>query len=216
METLALAAAMNGAPASGRKEDDRRLAIALLAGAPGAPSRAWKTFSPTVIRILRRQLGSGPDQQDLAQEVFFRLFARIAELRDQGALRTFVINISLGVAQNERRQRARRRLRLTLTGDLPEHPVSSANFEARQVLARCDRLLDCLGRDDRVLFVLRHVERAPLDEIAAHLAWSRSKTKRRLARVAPRVERLIQHDPVLAEYATDLCAANNNDKGDGR
>jgi len=206
----------NGAPEAGRKGDDRRLAIALLAGAPGAAGRAWKAFSPTVTRILGRHLGPGPDQQDLAQEVFLRLFARIRELRDEGALRTFVINISLGVAQNERRQRARRRLRLTRTGDLPEHPVDGADFEARQMLARCDRLLDCLGRDDRVLFALRHVEETPLAEIAAHLAWSRSKTKRRLARVVPRIQRLIQHDPVLAEYATQFRAANNNDKGDDR
>jgi RNA polymerase sigma factor (sigma-70 family) len=205
---MSLAESTNGAPATARKEDDRRLAIALLAGAPGAALRAWKTFSPTVSRILRRQLGAGPDQQDLTQEVFFRLFARIRELRDQSALRTFVINISLGVAQNERRQRSRRRVRLTRTGDLPDHPVGAPDFETRQALARCDRLLDGLGREDRALFVLRQVEQAPLAEIAARLAWSRSKTKRRLARVVPRVERLIQHDLVLAEYAVKPPAEN--------
>jgi RNA polymerase sigma-70 factor (ECF subfamily) len=193
------------------------LAIALLAGAPGAANRAWTTFSPVVVRLLRRQLGSGPDHQDLSQEVFFRLFARIRELRDVGALRTFVINISLGVAQNERRRRrVQRRLALTPAGDLPERPVAGADFEARQALARCHRLLDCLGSADRVLFVLRHVEKTPVAEIAALLAWSRSTTKRRLARVVPRVVRLMRHDPALAEYATHFRSENNNDKGDDR
>jgi RNA polymerase sigma-70 factor (ECF subfamily) len=192
------------------------LAIALLAGAPDAANRAWTTFSPVVVRLLRRQLGAGPDQQDLSQEVFLRLFARIGELRDLGALRTFVINISLGVAQNERRQRARRRLRLTATGDLPDVPSSGADFEARQAIARHHRLLDCLGRDDRLLFVFRCVEKRELAEVAALLAWSRSKAKRRLARVVPRVVRLTRHDPVLAEYAAHFRTENNNDKGDDR
>ena len=212
-------AAIEVAPEAGRKGDDRRLAIALLAGAPGAADRAWTTFSPVVLRVLRRYLGSGPDRQDLLQEVFIRLFTRIGELRDQGALRTFVLNIGLGVAQNElRRRRARHRLGLTLTGELPEHPTVGADFEARQALARCRRLLDGLGDDERALFVLRYVEKMELTEVAAALAWSLSKTKRRLPRVTARVTRLMQRDPALAEYATAATrtATNDRKKGDER
>ena len=206
------AASIELAPEAGRKEDDRRLAIALLAGAPDAAGRAWTTFSPIVLRILRRYLGSGPDQQDLLQEVFIRLFSRIRELRDRGALRTFVLNICLGVANNElRRRRVRRRLGLTDTGTLPDRPIGAADFEARQALARCRRLLDGLGDDDRALFVLRYVEKLELAEVAAALAWSLSKTKRRLPRVTARVTRLMQRDPALAEYATTTTSTTRND-----
>ena len=206
------AASIELAPEAGRKEDDRRLAIALLAGAPDAAGRAWTTFSPIVLRILRRYLGSGPDQQDLLQEVFIRLFSRIRELRDRGALRTFILNICLGVANNElRRRRVRRRLGLTDTGTLPDRPIGAADFEARQALARCRRLLDGLGDDDRALFVLRYVEKLELAEVAAALAWSLSKTKRRLPRVTARVTRLMQRDPALAEYATTTTRTTSND-----
>jgi RNA polymerase sigma-70 factor (ECF subfamily) len=215
------AAAIEAAPEAGRKGDDRRLAIALLAGAPDAAGRAWTTFSPVVIRLLRRHLGAGPDQQDLLQEVFIRLFSRIRELRDRDALRTFVLNICLGVAHNElRRRRVRRGLGLTHTGKVPEYPISGADFEARQALARCRRLLDRLGDDDRALFVLRHVEKMEVEEIAVALAWSRSKTKRRLPRVTARVTRLMQCDPALAEYATTATRTitndNNRKEGDQR
>jgi RNA polymerase sigma factor (sigma-70 family) len=204
---MSLAAAAIPIPDAGRKLDDRRLAIDLLAGAPDAAGRAWMTFSPVVLRTLRRHLGAGPDQQDLSQEVFIRLFSRIRELRDRGALRTFVLNICLGVAQNElRRRRVRRRLGLTDTGTLPDRPIGGADFEARQALARCRRLLDGLRDDDRALFVLRHVEQMEIEEIAATLAWSRSKTKRRLPRVTARVTRLMQGDPALAEYAAKRSA----------
>jgi len=192
-----------------RTQDDRTLAVALLAAAPGAPGQAWRTFSPVVLRILRRHLGPGPDQQDLFQEVFYRLFTRMRELRDHGALRAFVVHICLGVAQNElRRRRTRRRLGLTETGELPDCPVVGADFEARQAMVRCHRLLDSLGGDDRALFVRRHVEKMELAEVASAFAWSLSKTKRRLARVTARIVRRMQQDPVLAEYATSLRTAN--------
>jgi len=212
-----MATATEIAPDAARKESDRHLVIQLLAGTPDAPGQAWTTYSPTVRRILERTLGPGPDQQDLSQEVFARLFARMHELRDHGALRAFVVNIALGVAQNEgrRRRRARRWLHLTPTGDLPEHPIAGADFEGRQAIARCHRILDCLGRDDRLLFVRRHVEKMEIAEITAVSGWSRSTTKRRLARITARVVRLMEHDPVLAEYAPRLCSANNNNaKGD--
>jgi len=223
MSLAAAAIAAATAPEVGRKGEDRRLAIALLAGAPGAAGRAWTTFAPVVLRVLRRTLGSDSDGQDLAQEVFVRLFTRIRELRDQGALRTFVLNICMGVAQNElRRRRTRRRLGLTDTGDLPERPIGGADFEARQALARCRRLLEGLRDDDRALFVLRYVEKMDVGEVAAALAWSLSRTKRRLTRVTARVTRLMARDPALAEYVTKrTTAANNNGnkqrrEGDGR
>ena len=67
-------------------------------------------------------------------------------------------------------------------------PIVGADFEARQAIARCRRLLESLGDDDRALFVLRYVEKMELTEVAAALAWSLSKTKRRLARVTARVD----------------------------
>lgn len=206
-----VAAALQVASETPHKEGDRRLVVGLLAGTPDAPGLAWKTFAPMVLRILQRTLGAGPDHQDLSQEVFFRLFTRVHELRDHGALRTFVMNIALGVAQNERRRRrARRFLGLSQTGDLPDHECVAADFEARQTIAHCHRILDCLGADDRVLFVRRHVEKMEIGEIVAMTGWSRSTIKRRLARVTARVVRLMEHDPVLAEHAPRFGAANDN------
>ena len=83
------------------------LAAALIARDREAPGQAWTRLSPLVLRLLRRYFGPGPDRQDLCQEVFLRFFTRIDELRDRTALRSFLIGICLGVAQNELR-RARR------------------------------------------------------------------------------------------------------------
>ena len=156
------------APEAGRKEDDRTLAIALLAGAPDAARRAWDEvrtdrpahpaaaprFRSGSSRISCRRSSSGCSRASASSETETRCA-------------TFVVNICLGVAHNElRRRRVRRRLGLTDTGTLPDRPIGAADFEARQALARCRRLLDGLGDDDRALFVLRYVEKLELTEVA--------------------------------------------------
>jgi len=59
-----------------------------------------------------------------------------------------------------------------------------------------------------------------LTQVAAALAWSLSKTKRRLGRVTARVSCLMRRDPALTEYATATTRTtsnnDNNDKGDDR
>src|SRR6478752_10239579 len=117
-------------------DDDAALAAALIARERDAPNRAWSRLSPLVLRLLRRYFGPGPDRQDLCQEVFLRFFSRIDELRDRSALRSFLIGICLGVAQNElRRAKVRRWIFLTQSGELPDAPWSGANPEAREATA---------------------------------------------------------------------------------
>ena len=118
-------------------DDDTSLAAALAAREPQAATIAWTRLSPLVLRLLRRYFGPGADRQDLCQEVFLRFFSRIDELRDQAALRSFLIGITLGVAQNEvRRAKVRRWIFLTQTGDLPDAPIAASDPEAREATVR--------------------------------------------------------------------------------
>jgi RNA polymerase sigma-70 factor (ECF subfamily) len=187
------------------QDDDSALADALLSRHPQAAQVAWTRFSPVAVRILRRYFGPGPDRQDLTQEVFLRFFARISELRNPAALRSFFIGICLGVAQNElRRVKVRRWISLTPTGDLPDVPLHNWDPEAREATARFYRILEGIGVEDRTLFVARYVEKMDIPEIAAALSRPRSTIKRRLARVTKRVGARMSGDPTLAGYVDGL------------
>ena len=187
---------------SARRDADARLAAALLAGEPGAAEQAWTLLSPLVGRVLFRQLGDGPDHQDLCQEVFLRFFARIAELRDRRALRAFLIGICLGVAQNERRRlRVRRRIEIAPLDDQPEHPIAPCDMEARQAIRRFCNLLASIDPEDRKLFAIRHVEKLALPKIAASRGWTLKKTKWRMSRLNQRIGRQLRTDPAIAPYA---------------
>jgi RNA polymerase sigma-70 factor (ECF subfamily) len=211
MQTTALAIA--GGPVSPRPltpaNDDASLAAALRSGDPRAAALAWRSLSPLVLSLLGRTVGRGPERQDLCQEVFLRFFARIAELRNPGALRTFLIGICSGVAQNEIRRvaRARRRVILTETGDPPELSVGPGSPEARMAVARFYRVIAGVSAEDRALFFTRHVEKRRLPEIAAAMGRSLSTTKRHLARATRRVVGRMRRDPTLSHYVDDLIPA---------
>jgi len=193
---------VRGAPTP---DDDAALAGALIARDRDAPNRAWSRLSPLVLRLLRRYFGPGPDRQDLCQEVFLRFFSRIDELRDRNALRSFLIGICLGVAQNElRRAKVRRWIFLTQSGDLPDAPIGGSNPEAREATERIYKILAGVSPEDRTLFVTRYIEKMELAEIAESVGRPLSTTKRRLARATRRIAARMSGDPALADYVAGL------------
>src|SRR5205823_3721822 len=138
---------------------------------------------------------------DLSQEVFSRFFRRIGELRDPAALRGFLLSICLGFARNElRRMRVRRWMRLTSSGEPPEIAVSGGDPEAREAIARLYALLARVSDEDRSLFVMRHVEKMEIAEIAVVLGLTFGTAKRRLARATRRISAKINRDPLLPDY----------------
>jgi RNA polymerase sigma-70 factor (ECF subfamily) len=188
-------------------DDDAVLAGALIARDREAPGQAWTRLSPLVLRVLRRYFGPGPDRQDLCQEVFLRFFTRIDELRDRTALRSFLIGICLGVAQNElRRAKVRRWIFLTQSGDLPDAPINGSDPEAREATERVYKILAGVSAEDRSLFVTRYIEKMELAEIAVAIGRPLSTTKRRLARATRRIAARMSGDPALADYVGGLGA----------
>jgi RNA polymerase sigma-70 factor (ECF subfamily) len=155
-----------------------------------------------VYRLMERALGPSGDAADLTQDVFLGTFARLPELRDAGALRSFIYSVALRTLRTElRRRRVRRILHLSPNGQLPEVPVRAADSEARQLLMRFYALLDQLGANERTAFVLRHMEAFKLEEVAEHMGVSLATVKRWLSRAAQSVSALVEADDVLSSYS---------------
>lgn len=181
--------------------DDASLARAAAEGHPLAASAIWDRFSPMVRRMLLRSLGPHRDVEDLGQEVFLRLFRQIDDLRDPGALRNYLIGITVRVLGSElRRRRVRRFLHLTDTGVLPEDEGVTDDHQARKALSRLYEILDGVHPEGRVAFVLRHFEGLELTEVAQAMDISLATAKRRLSKVSNHVATLVKRDPWLREY----------------
>jgi RNA polymerase sigma-70 factor (ECF subfamily) len=178
---------------------------ALVRAARGGDRRAcqtiWKKYAPLVQRLVGRFFGPGPDHPDVCQEAFLRVFKRLDELREPAALPGFIIGVTLGVARNEsRRRRIRAIVGLNSTDEWPGAVAPGSADEAREAVRALYRLLDSLGAEDRSLFVARYVEKMEMTDVAAVHKMSLSTIKRRLARLAQRVDTRMKSEPALTEY----------------
>ncbi|MDZ4697498.1 MAG: sigma-70 family RNA polymerase sigma factor [Deltaproteobacteria bacterium] len=185
---------------------DASLARALQRGLPGAAAATWERFYPLVHRTLARTLGSDDEVNDLAQDVFMRLFARVRVLRDPEALRSFVYSITVRVIRGELRRRWVRRIMKPMSdyADLSNRLIAPvAPSEERAALVRFYRLLETLNSRERTAYVLRHLEEMNLEETAAAMEVSLATIKRILARANARMNDVLRADPVLSGYFPD-------------
>jgi RNA polymerase sigma-70 factor (ECF subfamily) len=183
---------------------DEELARAACAGNPRAAIAIWRRYGVQVRSKLLRWIGAH-DLDDHVQEVFSRLFEQLPRLRQPSALRSFLIGITLRVACTELRRRRRWRLRLTATGELPD--IVEHGFDggpAREALSRFETILGRLAPRTRRVFVLRHVEKLELVDVAAAMDISLATAKRHLARASLRVFAMAEREPALVDYLRDM------------
>jgi RNA polymerase sigma-70 factor (ECF subfamily) len=179
---------------------DAELALAIKGQHPHAPAITWKRFAPLVRRIVRRSFGAEYDVEDLVQDIFMRLFGKIQDLREPGALRAYLVSITvLSIRHEIRRRKIRRIVGLMPTPALAELSVVPEDNGARQALTRFYAILERIGARERTAFVLRYVEEMADQEVADALGVSLATARRASAKAFERVSLHARNDPFLAE-----------------
>jgi RNA polymerase sigma-70 factor (ECF subfamily) len=180
-------------------EANAELVRGVVAGRPAAAAALWNEYGGLVYRIAERAMGSPHDAEDITQDVFLSLFKKLGLLRDPGALRSFIVSVTIRMVRwRLRRRRLRQWVGLTEGGQLPDLP--SRGVDADQALTRFYSLLDRLPVEDRMVFILRRVDGMPLDEVAAAMGFSLATVKRRLCRTDAELSRLMEAEPVLVMF----------------
>ena len=156
-----------------------------------------------VFRTLYRLIGSREHVEDLAQEVFLRLYRALPNFRGESLVTTYLYRIAVNVAQNEwkRRKRTDRPLiSISEEGssweDRLEHPDRNAEqqMEEREFRLRVEEQLQELSGVERTVLVLYHQEERSYEQIAlalnmpigtvrTHLHRGRKKLRERLQEV---------------------------------
>jgi RNA polymerase sigma-70 factor (ECF subfamily) len=136
-----------------------------------------------VWRILRR-LGVADDAlEDAAQEVFFVLHRRLAEIGPQTPLRSWLFGTARRVAADARRGAHRRERRLQALAAVAPEPRAGPEARAEAV-DLVQRFLARLDPDRRMVFILADLEGMTAPEISAALdvklntVYSRLRTAR--------------------------------------
>jgi RNA polymerase sigma-70 factor (ECF subfamily) len=145
----------------------------------------YRAHGPAVLALTTRLLGRRSDAEDAAQDTFVIAFQSIDQLRDAGALRSWVLQIAVSqVRRRFRKQRLLRILGLHVGADdatLESLVASGASAEVRTDLSALDRVLAGLPVDQRIAWMLRYVEGEELAAIATICSCSLATVKRRIA-----------------------------------
>lgn len=128
-----------------------------------------------VFRTLSRMLGNSEHIEDLAQEVFLRLFRAFDQFRNDSKLSTYIYRIVVNVAQDEwKRRQAERRSTCSLSDeahpweDRIQHPAKSPEHMLQSMEAQLEiaRALQTLSESERAVLVLFHQEERTYEAIA--------------------------------------------------
>jgi RNA polymerase sigma-70 factor (ECF subfamily) len=190
---------------SGRDLSDAELACRLLAGEKWAGRETWRRFAPFGQVTVERALGSSSDAEDLAQDVFVRVFRSVSTLREPACLRSFVYSVTMRTLKSHFR---RRRHRAWLSFQNPETLLdlrhSVVDIEARDLLRSFSVLLHRLSARDRAVFLLRRGDAMTVEEIATVMGLSTSTVKRSLSHASERLARWINGDPGMTHLLDAL------------
>jgi RNA polymerase sigma factor, sigma-70 family len=194
----------------GSRTDDETLVRETLAGKHWAQRELWYRFAPMVHGLLRRALSSRHDHDDLAQEVFIRVFHRLHTLEKASALRSFIYSVAVRVVSEEIRHfYVLKRARDQLVQSALDAGNSGADFEARETLFRIQRILDGMKDNHRAVFVLRHVEGMELHEIASGLDISLATVKRYLVKAMGSIQQAVSRDEGLRASLLGVLSVKN-------
>ncbi len=177
----------DGAPATGGAGPD-----ALSSPAPTSAhdevDRAFRMHAADVAARGLVMLGSAEEADDLVQEVFMRAFRAIGSLTDPAAVRSWLLTIAVREALRRLKKRKLSRLFAGLQDlDFEALADPSASQEIKLQIGSLFRVLDSLPAELRVAWVLRYLENATTETVAAECGWSLSTTKRRIAQAQERV-----------------------------
>lgn len=155
--------------------------VRVMAGDESASRSLVEFLFPTVIRIVRRNLPRRGSDEELAQEIFVKMFAKLETYRGEVPLEHWVSRIATNHCLNAiRAQQSRPEWRL---GDLAEeqeaalaattpdathaHPASA--LAARELV---ELLLGCLDPKDRLIIRLLEMEGYSAEEVKAVTGWT--------------------------------------------
>ena len=149
-----------------------------------------------VWRLLRRLGLPEGDADDAAQQVFLVAAKRIADIQP-GRERAFLFSTAMNVASKSHRSRERRREVLGDDADArfrDSVPGTEELLDRRRAREMFDSILDEMGMDLRVVFVLYEVEELTMAEIAEDLGLPQgtvaSRLRRARAEFSARVQRI--------------------------
>jgi RNA polymerase sigma factor (sigma-70 family) len=164
-----------------------------------------------VFRTLLRLTGSREHLDDLAQDVFLRLYRALPSFRGDALITTYLYRIAVNVAQDEwKRRRRDRDTHISLSDDTSgwedrlAHPDRNAEqqIEEREFQQSVEEQLQRLSQVERTILVLYHQEERSYEQIAYALSMPIGTVRTHLHRGRKKLREAIEQRQTQERRAT--------------
>ncbi len=174
--------------------EENAIVAGLRAGDPEALRRVVELYQGRIFALIYGIVRDSHEVEDIAQEVFLKVFTRIAAFDGRSSLYTWLYRVAANAAKDHLKRRSRRPA-LPLEDeaairDEGEGPAGSAEKEERRRLVR--EAIAALPTRYRTILVLRELEGLAYSEIAAVLEISEGTVESRLHRARARLKRSLE------------------------
>lgn len=183
--------------------DEASLWRLVASGDRTAASEVWRRDAPWLRGVLYRLLGPrhAGELDDVTQDVFIAAYQTLRRRSVEQPGRSWLLGIATNLAHDRLRRAARwdavlRRLPLT------KAHTSQVDAGLSRGMGELLVALERLTVDDRLAFVLRHVERERVPAVASALGVSEATAKRRARRGLEALRAQAAEFPHLAELLT--------------
>src|SRR5262245_7028500 len=170
---------------------DRELIVRAQAGDSAAQEELVRQFSPLVFRLISRFFRTREDVEDLAQDVFLKVFARIDQVRPDENFPGWLARVTVNTCYDELRKTRRRKVAMEAFGPeaVPGEPwvvkqETDSFGKARLALQRLDPKL-------RIPLLLKEVEEMSIEEIARTMGLTETNVKVRLFRARKKLAAML-------------------------
>jgi RNA polymerase sigma factor (sigma-70 family) len=154
-----------------------------------------------VFRTLLRLTGSREHVDDLAQDVFLRLYRALPSFRGEALITTYLYRIAVNVAQDEwKRRRRDDRSHVSLSDETSAweerlaHPNRNAEeqIEEREFQQAVEEQLQILSQIERTILILYHQEERSYEQISYALGMPIGTVRTHLHRGRKKLREAIQ------------------------
>jgi RNA polymerase sigma-70 factor (ECF subfamily) len=151
-------------------------------GDPAAMEHFVRHYERPVFAFLSRSLGRGPHIDDLAQEVFLRVFRALPEFEKREAkVSTWIFQIAVRLIQDQKKKP--QRMFVAATEELgDEKPDPEQSCARRRLLSRIEMLVEELPPEQRIALVLIEFHGMSHAEVAEVTGVGLATVKTRLHR----------------------------------
>ena len=180
------------APYRDPDSSDETLARAAQEGEVRALEALLERHQAKVLRVLGFLGVPAQDREDVAQEIFVRVFQHLKGFRAKQSFGAWIYRVTVNAAHDYRTRRGRRATGETEWQDgLEEAPDSrpgpAESARERELRQALNRALATLTERERSVFVLRELEGLETAEVARSLAISAITVRRHLFRARRRL-----------------------------